>query len=379
MKLLKKAILGLAVITLPAIAETFEDYVINAKMENQISADPNDKIWETVAEKKIILYPQLSVSLNDKNVKIDPKATKEASVKVLYNTKQIAVRISWKDDTMDLLPAKATNKYGDAVAIQFPTKFGKGITLPYQGMGDEKHPVLVYLKRAAEGKDYTKAFISEGFGSMTEITEKGFSANMVYDKDKKEWNVVIIKPIKTEDANLASGLVPVEFAIYDGNESNRDGNKYLSSWKFVKLDKFKADPQYIKYVSWGIGDNIGNPARGKELMAQNGCNGCHRYDDQNAAMEGLAPNLSNIGAIALPAYIKESIVNPNDVIIRNLNINRHYNKSAEKDKNGAYPNNDMYTWYMKDEKGKKTSKMPPFAHLSEQDLKDIVAYLKSLK
>ncbi|HEV09266.1 MAG TPA: c-type cytochrome, partial [Sulfurihydrogenibium azorense] len=39
----------------------------------------------------------------------------------------------------------------------------------------------------------------------------------------------------------------------------------------------------------------------------------------------------------------------------------------------------MYTWYIKDDKGNITSKMPPYAQLSEQDLKDIVAYLKTLK
>jgi complex iron-sulfur molybdoenzyme family reductase subunit gamma len=39
----------------------------------------------------------------------------------------------------------------------------------------------------------------------------------------------------------------------------------------------------------------------------------------------------------------------------------------------------MYTWYIKDDKGKLQSKMPPFAHLSEKDVADIVAYLKTLK
>ncbi len=94
-------------------------------------------------------------------------------------------------------------------------------------------------------------------------------------------------------------------------------------------------------------------------------------------MEGLAPNLSDIGGIANAIYLKESILNPNDVIIRNLNINRHYNKSAKPDKFRAYPNNDMYKWYI-EINGKKQSKMPPYAHLSEQDVKDIIAFLKTL-
>jgi complex iron-sulfur molybdoenzyme family reductase subunit gamma len=91
----------------------------------------------------------------------------------------------------------------------------------------------------------------------------------------------------------------------------------------------------------------------------------------------VAPNLSNIGVIANAVYLKESIVNPNDVVIKNLNINRHYNKSAKPDKFRAYPNNDTYQWYIV-VNGKKQSKMPPYGHLSEQDIKDLVSFLKTL-
>jgi len=56
----------------------------------------------------------------------------------------------------------------------------------------------------------------------------------------------------------------------------------------------------------------------------------------------------------------------------------HYNRHAKPDKYKAYPNNDMYQWYIT-VNGKKQSKMPPFSHLSEQDLKDLIAYLSTLK
>ncbi|MBX0312967.1 MAG: c-type cytochrome [Sulfurihydrogenibium sp.] len=356
--------------------DNFNDDVLEAKQLSKLDAQS----LSSVPTKKVVLYPQYSVRLNDKNANeiVEKEQPVEAEVAVGYNQNEIGILIRWKDETKSVQPALATNKYGDGVAVEFPTVYGKGKTLAYVGMGDANHPVMVYLKKAVEGKEYKKAFISEGFGTMTEIEEKGYNFTMQYDDSKKEWTAVLVKPLKTQDLNLASGIVPVAFAVYDGNSLNRDGNKKISSWKFIKIDKFKADPSYVKYISWGYGE-IGDPARGKELMAQNGCNGCHRYADQKTAPEGLAPNLSKIGGYSNPAYLKESIINPNDVVIRNLNINRHYNKSAERDKNGAYPNNDMYTWYIKDDKGKLQSKMPPFAHLSEKDVADIVAYLKTLK
>ncbi len=375
---MKKHLTLLALSSLVVISnantESFNDDLIEAKQVTKI----DESTLSSIETKKITLYPQYTVQLNDKNANEKLKNTKpiEAEIGVVYNQKDIGVVIKWKDDTKSVQPSRTTNKFGDGVSVEFPTVYGKGKTLPYIGMGDSTHPVIVYLKKAVEGKDYQKSFISEGFGTMTEIQEK-YNFTMKYDDNKKEWTALLIKPLKTQDLTI-SGLVPVAFAVWDGDSLNRDGNKMISNWKFIKLGKSQPDPSYLKYISYGYGE-IGNPKRGKELMIQNGCNGCHRFDDQTSAPEGLAPNLSKIGGYSNPVYLKESIINPNDVVIKNLNINRHYNKSADKDKNGAYPNNDMYTWYIKGEKGKLQSKMPPFSHLSEQDINDIVAYLKTLK
>lgn len=373
MKKLTILALSALAITSNAGTDTFNDDILEAKKLSKIDT----KSLESAPTKKVVLYPQYSVLLNDKNANEILKNTEpiQAEVAVGYNQKEIGILIKWKDETKSIQPTLTTNKYGDAVAVQFPTVYGKGKTLAYIGMGDSNHPVMVYLKKAVEGKEYKKSFISEGFGTMTEVEEKGYSFTMQYDDSTKEWKAVIVKPLKTPNLNLASGIIPVAFAVYDGDSLNRDGNKRISSWKFIKI---KSDPAYEKYISWGYGE-IGDPVRGKELMVQNGCNACHRYADQNIAPEGLAPNLSKIGGYSNPIYLKESIVNPSDVVIKNLNINRHYNKAAERDKIGAYPNNDMYTWYIKDDKGNLQSKMPPYSHLSEKDMADMVAYLKTLK
>ena len=388
---LTKISLGILALTSITFAEGnnnsfFKYEVIEGKFINgNIPLNPSAKEWQDAKSQTVYLYPQVSVKLNDEKAnKIIPKKDKvEAKVKVLYNSKNIAVYIKWKDDTPSIQPVYDTDAFGDGISVEFPNKFGKGITLPYVGMGDENHPVTVYLEKSVAGRDYQKTFISEGFGSLTEIKENGVEIKMSY-KDG-EWTAIFKRPLKTENSDLSAGLVPIAFAIWDGNKYERDGNKSLSRWKFIRLDKYPLDNEYLKYVSWGTpyidwnekGQDIGDAKRGEQLFQQNGCTSCHRAGKYQTAVLGLAPDLSDIGGIANAIYLKESILNPNDVVIRNLNINRHYNKSAKPDKFKAYPNNDMYAWYI-NLNGKKQSKMPPFAHLKEQDVKDIIAFLKTL-
>jgi len=384
--LLSTAILGVGLTASAQEGNGFMKYeVIEGKfVSGELPLNPTDSAWKGAKEQKVYLYPQISVRLNDKkaNEAIPKKEKVEAKVKVIYNDKNIAVMVSWKDDTPSIQPVYDTNKFADAVSIEFPNKFGAGITLPYIGMGDENHPVSVYLKKVVAGREYQKSFVSKGFGSLTEIQEKGVKVNMKYNNG--QWTAIFVRPLQTENSNLKAGLVPIGFAIWDGNKYERDGNKSLSRWKFIRLDKYQLDNKYLQYVSWGMpyadwpekGQDIGDPAKGKQLFQTN-CAACHRAGDIAVAPEGLAPNLSDIGGIANAIYLKESIVNPNDVVIRNLNPNRHYNKSAQPDKFRAYPNNDMFTWYI-NVNGKKQSKMPPFSHLKEQDINDLVAFLKTL-
>jgi len=51
----------------------------------------------------------------------------------------------------------------------------------------------------------------------------------------------------------------------------------------------------------------GDAAKGKELVASNGCLNCHRIGDTGSRM---GPNLSDIGDRRTPERLKSSIVTP---------------------------------------------------------------------
>ena len=77
----------------------------------------------------------------------------------------------------------------------------------------------------------------------------------------------------------------------------------------------------------------------------------------------MAPDLSNIGGQATAAYIKESILDPNAVVVPGYNRNAHPN----------------FSWYTVDKNGHRTSTMPPFSFLDQKTIEDIVAYLQTQK
>lgn len=355
--------------------------------------------WAKAACAEVMLYPQKTVGTNDKTVNelmADAKGVK-ANVKALYNDKKVAFKISWKDAT-ESFQGMTSDKYSDGVAMQFAVDSSDASKLPYIGMGSDGRPVVIYLQKStkntfepngngdhklqradqsinkygkdlsnyhasidkAGSKDYQKVFTAEGFRSMTEIRDAkdSFDAQMSYAKGT--WTASFEKSIKDDNLNLSGNEFPVALAIWDGAKSNRDGQKWLSGWVGVELGKTSGK------ISKALNtEPKGNAAKGKELASAN-CAACHNFDDQQMAMANMAPDLSMIGGQATAAYIKESIVDPDAVVVPGQNRNAH-------------PNLQWYTL----EEGKRVSAMKYMSAamlgLSDSDVDDLVTYFKTLK
>lgn len=392
----------LAALSLAATAALAGNSVTAVKVKGDLSKlKCGDKLIRKYAKfSEIVVYPQTTVKLNDKKaneLNADNKA-KKVKVAALYDGKNVAVIVRWKDPTKNIQKGYKSDVYADGFAVQFANKPKDVNKLPYIGMGSKGRPVVIYLQKAVAKvyepngngivgyqvnphntnrfgkdlkkfekrveqlaiKDYQRAFVSEGFRSMTEIKDKSaaYNADMHYVDKMKMWGGMVVRPVKDEYLNLKTGAFPVAVAIWDGEKLNRDGLKHLSGWIAVKLpdgggtDLIKATNEVVK----------GDIKNGKELAMTN-CASCHRWKGAQQAPMYMAPDLSNIGGQATAGYIRESIVDPSAVVVPGYNRNSHPN----------------FAWYSVDDKGNRTSVMPPFDWMDKKSLNDLIAYLQTLK
>lgn len=348
----------------------------------------NSALWQKAKAGTVEAYPQTTIEMNDAKLMHENanNKAKKVRVKTIQNGEYVAFLVQWKDATKSIQEGYASDVYGDGFAVQLPTTLDK---LPYIGMGSDGRAVIVHLQKAtgktyepnnnqdvyhqlnssnqnafagdlttykanvgAQGNgDYQKVFIAEGFRSTTQIRDTSEASRMEMRYENGTWNGLLVRKLKSEHLDLSKRSFPVAFAFWDGSKKNRDGSKLLTSWvgvgaqKLISLDELS-------------GGDIKN---GETIMMEN-CAACHQYKAVKNAPNYMAPELSNIGGYSNASYLLESIVDPSAVVVPGYNTTAHPN----------------FPWYSVD-KGVRSSTMPPFSHLDEKSLKDLVAYLKTLK
>jgi len=378
----------------------FAENIIATKVNSSFEGIENSNIIKDLKFTEIAVYPQKTIVLNDKSVaeKNSQNIFKIIKVSAIYNDSDIAFVIKWQDGTLSIQDGYKTDIYGDGFAVQFPKDYSDPKKLPYIGMGSENREVLVHLQKAVPNVyepngngnvelqmnrentnyfgeelkqfyqnisnlariDYQKSFVSAGFRSLTEIKDDSAKVdmNMVYNHNYGCWKGTLSRKLKDEYINLNSPSFPVAFAIWDGDKNNRGGTKLLSSWQTVTLDGKTGGEVLVSEIN-----NIqtGNLENGKAQFEAN-CIACHIAGEIKSAMPFMAPDLTNIGGYANSAYIRESIIDPNAVIVPGYNRNAHKN----------------FEWYQIVD-GKRISTMPSFSWLDENITNDIVSYVQTLK
>jgi complex iron-sulfur molybdoenzyme family reductase subunit gamma len=361
----------------------------------------SDDVWKSAKFSEVTLYPQTTIKLNDKNANElnAENSAKVAKVAAIYNKSSVAFMVAWPDGTANVQTGYKTTSFGDGFAIQIPSNSSDVTKLPYIGMGSEGRPVAVYLQKAVNNfyepngngnvyyqlnrnqtelfdkdlstfdakvkgignNDYERAFVSEGFRSMTEIKDAGkynsYSRLNYNNEGVKGWMGTLSRPIKDDNADLSSGVFPIAVATWDGAKMGRDGIKYLSSWVAVSFEG--KDASALEAVT----DEkvVGDAAAGKEAVSMNGCIGCHKVEATDPD-NFMGPALTNIGGYATASYIRESLMNPSAVVVPGYNRNAHSN----------------YMWYTLED-GKRVSAMTDYSWLDADSVKNIVSYLQTLK
>ncbi|MDP2030159.1 MAG: ethylbenzene dehydrogenase-related protein [Thiobacillus sp.] len=261
---------------------------------------PDDPAWARAPAARLTLTPQRSIAPGMGNVAALP-----VEVKVLTGAGQLALRLAWRDASEDRVDRKATHRFADAAAVQFPADAAAG--LPYIGMGEPRRPVNLWFWRAGGTSERLAA---NGFGTLApapDTSSKTQAPETQAQRGKDGWQLVLRGPLPSPADPLVLAL-----AVWDGAEEGRDGRKRLSPWFVVRLPGLKPDPAQYRLLKEEARVS-GKPERGRQLVAGHGCAGCHTLSPDSAAT--LAPSLLQAGNIHWPGYLRRSVTDPSGFIV----------------------------------------------------------------
>jgi hypothetical protein len=325
------------------------DFLQAKKIEGDLPTVPSDTRWRLVPEHKVDLLSQSSVAPGSSKV-----ARSEISVRIMYNHHEIALLLVADDETRND-NVSAAGRFGDAIAVAFPTDYGDEIVLPYIGMGNAGRSVNIWHWKAAWQNDIDNGYkgvnesypnreprvgpvnnitgeaagspmsqtsraspvenlVAEGFGTLTSTPTTRLKGKGTYKNGT--WHVVMRRPLRPRSAGVRiranEELLPITFAVWDGAVGERNGMKGVTRWHFVVFSD-DARP---------VGRNIpasaflggADPEKGRMLVAGLGCPSCHKLPGLTGGLN-IGPDLSYAGAIHRPEYLLESIIKPDAIIV----------------------------------------------------------------
>jgi mono/diheme cytochrome c family protein len=233
-----------------------------SRAQGPLPEDPLAPAWERIDSVRVPLNPLWPES----------NPLPAVAVRALHDSRKVAILLQWRDEIANGAPVRIDD-FQDAAALQFPLKEA----IPFLGMGDAENPVNLWQWKAgwqsdADGQradvqtvypsmhvdrypDESLLFITaaaagnlmatghpqpvedanaRGFGTL--VSQPAASQN-VRGKGLWHdgfWNVVFVRDLTSGDSadvNFAVGrATPVSFAIWDGEQRDRNGRKVISNW-----------------------------------------------------------------------------------------------------------------------------------------------------
>lgn len=248
-----------------------EDSAIRVQKIAKLPTGPMDNFWESLDPVRVPLNPLWP----------EPNQIYAVAVSAVTDGKKLAVLLQWRDE-LPQNTAIRVQDFQDGAALQFSMSGKYG----FLGMGDKENPVNLWNWKAgwqaeAEGggppdmdsvyqsmhvdawkfTNYSTAVSAgnvtsqphktpvedanaAGFGSFKSqsIAQQNVAGKGVWHDGF--WNVVFIRDLKSKDADdvkfVAGKPVPVAFAIWNGEQHDRNGRKMISNWYQLLLDDGKA-------------------------------------------------------------------------------------------------------------------------------------------
>jgi DMSO reductase family type II enzyme heme b subunit len=304
---MRRALVWLLLLLLPAQAlaspETLQAagrLIQGGHTETAPPLSPDDAAWKHAPAARLTLTPQRSIAPGMGEASALP-----VEIKVLTGAGQLALHLAWRDVSEDLVDRKATHRFADAAAVQFPADASAG--LPYIGMGEPRRPVNLWFWRAG-GK--SERLTANGFGTLAPAPDTSSNTQapeVLAQRGKEGWQLVLRGPLPASTDPLVLAL-----AVWNGGEEGRDGRKALSPWFAVRVPGLPPDPALYRLLTEEARVS-GKPERGRQLAAGHGCAGCHDLSGDSAST--LAPSLLQAGSIHWPGYLRRSVTDPSGLIV----------------------------------------------------------------
>lgn len=192
--------------------------------------DPDDLIWDRVPTYRTHLLPAPPVH-QSVNLRFAEGATrgKHLYFQVARTDERFYIRLRWKDSTEDR--GTTVDDFRDGVAVQYALKDAD--TSYMMGTGTDK-PVNIWYWRADQ--QHVENLAAGGYGSTTTLEQQTVSGAGAYVPEQialdSEWHVVMSRPLKAVDKYDVNferkTTVPMGFALWQGSDKERDGNKRVT-------------------------------------------------------------------------------------------------------------------------------------------------------
>ncbi|WP_171034664.1 ethylbenzene dehydrogenase-related protein [Pseudoalteromonas sp. S4741] len=200
--------------------------------------DPIDLIWDRIPIYSTELYTAPPVHQSARLRFADgAKESKHLYFQVAHTDERLFMRLHWKDATKDIL--NTVDDFPDGVAVQFA--MGDDSTSYMMGSGHDK-PVNIWYWKAGAGK--LENLAAGGYGSTTLLDNQSVSVKDAYVTDRspqnREWYVVMSRPLIAQDkydVDFFRPTIPMGFALWQGNDEERNGNKKVThTWITLETD-----------------------------------------------------------------------------------------------------------------------------------------------
>ena len=201
--------------------------------------DPDDLIWDRIPVYQTQLFPAPPVHQSVK-LRFDEGASrgKHINFQVARTSERFYVRLQWKDPTEDR--DSTVDRFRDGVAIQYALN---GADTSYMMGSGPRKPVNIWYWRS--DLESVENLVAAGFGSTQPLPRQSVSGASVHVLEEipqdSEWQVVMSRPLQPDGEGEVAfeGVVPVAFAVWQGADQERDGNKRVThTW--ILLDAGEA-------------------------------------------------------------------------------------------------------------------------------------------